>query len=125
MDSVFGSQRLTGALLDRRTQHVHILELNGEGYRLKQSKARRRRAAQLADEEAAADPETGGNHHRFLKAASCSTPTPQTGLVLLRPIRWILLQLGKGAWRVNVNRPWAVVVSAHMSSTTKKLIVVS
>src|SRR5580658_1228871 len=58
--SIFGSQRLTGALLDRLTHHVHILELNGESYRLKQSKARRRRAAQPSDEEAvAADPETG------------------------------------------------------------------
>jgi len=38
--SVFGSERLTGALLDRLTHHVHILEANGESYRLKQSKAR-------------------------------------------------------------------------------------
>jgi DNA replication protein DnaC len=36
--SVFGNQRLTGALLDRLTHHVHILELNGESYRLKQSR---------------------------------------------------------------------------------------
>jgi DNA replication protein DnaC len=58
--SVFGSQRLTGALLDRLTHHVHILELNGESYRLKQSKARRRRDPRPADEAtAAADPETG------------------------------------------------------------------
>ena len=35
---VFGSERLTGALLDRLTHHVHILEMNGESYRLKQSK---------------------------------------------------------------------------------------
>jgi DNA replication protein DnaC len=41
--SVFGNQRLTGALLDRLTHDVHILELNGESYRLKQSKARRAR----------------------------------------------------------------------------------
>jgi len=39
--SVFGSERLTGALLDRLTHHVHILEMNGESYRLKHSIARR------------------------------------------------------------------------------------
>jgi DNA replication protein DnaC len=39
--SVFGSERLTGALLDRLTHHVHILEMNGDSYRLKQSKARK------------------------------------------------------------------------------------
>ena len=40
--SVFASERLTGALLDRITHHVHILEMNGESYRLKQSRSRRR-----------------------------------------------------------------------------------
>src|SRR5215469_6184378 len=35
---VLGSERLTGALLDRLTHHVHILEMNGESYRLKNSK---------------------------------------------------------------------------------------
>jgi DNA replication protein DnaC len=55
--SVFGNQRLTGALLDRLTHHVHILELNGESYRLKQSKARRRQAAQPAKEIADTDDE--------------------------------------------------------------------
>src|SRR5271154_2943330 len=39
---VFGSERLTGALLDRLTHHVHILEMNGDSYRLKQSKRRQR-----------------------------------------------------------------------------------
>jgi len=38
---VMGSERLTGALLDRLTHHVHILEMNGESYRLKQSKRKR------------------------------------------------------------------------------------
>ena len=42
--SVFGSERLTGALLDRLTHHVHILEMNGDSYRLKQSKKRQSRA---------------------------------------------------------------------------------
>ena len=38
---VFGSERLTGALLDRLTHHVHILEMNGESYRLKHSRRAR------------------------------------------------------------------------------------
>ena len=33
---ILGSERLTGALLDRLTHHVHILEMNGESYRLAQ-----------------------------------------------------------------------------------------
>src|ERR1022692_2177354 len=37
---VFASERLTGALLDRLTHHVHILEMNGDSYRLKQRKRR-------------------------------------------------------------------------------------
>ncbi|MEE2987793.1 MAG: ATP-binding protein [Nitrospinota bacterium] len=35
---IFSSERLTGALLDRITHHVHILEMNGESYHLIQSK---------------------------------------------------------------------------------------
>ena len=38
---VLGSERLTGALLDRLTHHVHILEMNGDSYRLKASKQKR------------------------------------------------------------------------------------
>jgi DNA replication protein DnaC len=63
--SVLGSERLTGALLDRLTHHVHILTMNGDSYRLKQSAARR----QCNDAETAAeqnqptteiiDPDTG------------------------------------------------------------------
>ena len=34
----FDSERLTGALLDRLTHHVHILEMNGKSYRLKRSR---------------------------------------------------------------------------------------
>ncbi len=36
---VLGSERLTGALLDRLTHRVHIIEANGESYRLKEAKA--------------------------------------------------------------------------------------
>lgn len=38
---IFGSERLTGALLDRITHHVHILEMNADSYRLKQSRRKR------------------------------------------------------------------------------------
>lgn len=55
---VFGSERLTGALLDRLTHHVHILELNGESYRLKHSKSRRRTRSAPA-QELLVDPDTG------------------------------------------------------------------
>ena len=41
---VLGSERLTGALLDRLTHRVHIMEANGESYRLKDSKRRLGRA---------------------------------------------------------------------------------
>ena len=40
--STFGSERLTGALLDRLTHHVHILEMNGESFRLKHSRKHRK-----------------------------------------------------------------------------------
>jgi DNA replication protein DnaC len=38
---IFGSERRTGALLDRITHHVHILEMNADSYRLKQSRRKR------------------------------------------------------------------------------------
>ena len=47
--SVFGSERLTGALLDRLTHHVHILEMNGDSYRLASSQKRARKARAMAE----------------------------------------------------------------------------
>ena len=38
-----GNERLTGALLDRITHRVHIIEANGESYRLKDAKKRAKR----------------------------------------------------------------------------------
>jgi DNA replication protein DnaC len=40
---IMGNERLTGALLDRLTHRIHILEANGESYRLKESKQRLRK----------------------------------------------------------------------------------
>jgi len=40
---VLGSERLTGATLDRLTHRCHIIECNGESYRLQDAKRRRRR----------------------------------------------------------------------------------
>ena len=40
---VCGSERLTGAILDRLTHRVHILEANGESYRLRDAKRRQKR----------------------------------------------------------------------------------
>ncbi len=40
---VLGSERLTGAMLDRLTHRVHILEANGDSYRLKDAKSRLKR----------------------------------------------------------------------------------
>jgi len=61
--SVFGAERLTGALLDRLTHHVHILQLNGESYRLKASQSRQCRARTARQAAAAGlesdDPDTG------------------------------------------------------------------
>jgi DNA replication protein DnaC len=49
--SIFGSERLTGALLDRLTHHVHSLEMNGESYRLRQSRHRRRSSRSDASQQ--------------------------------------------------------------------------
>jgi DNA replication protein DnaC len=44
---VLGDERMAGALLDRLTHRVHVLEMNGESYRLKAG----RRAARITAEE--------------------------------------------------------------------------
>ena len=40
---VLGNERLTGALLDRLTHRVHIIEANGESYRLRHAKKKKQR----------------------------------------------------------------------------------
>ena len=41
---ILGNERLTGALLDRLTHRVHILEANGESFRLKEAKQRKKKS---------------------------------------------------------------------------------
>ena len=50
--AVLGSERLTGALLDRLTHCVHILPIEGESYRLAQSEVRHKRNPQTKGEHA-------------------------------------------------------------------------
>jgi len=52
---VFGSERLTGALLDRLTHHVHILEMNGDSYRLNQSKKQQKHLKETSSNQNAAN----------------------------------------------------------------------
>src|ERR1017187_6394068 len=85
---ILGSERLTGALLDRLPHHVHILEMNGESYRLKQSKRKRgappsslsaTRLSQLPLPAAANTPRGGGRlplrpKRAAFQAAQASAP---------------------------------------------------
>jgi len=62
--AVLGSERLTGALLDRLTHHVSILTMNGDSYRLRQSAGRQpavtaARAEQNQATDEIIDPDTG------------------------------------------------------------------
>ena len=49
---VLGSERLTGALLDRLTHRVHILEANGESFRFREAKRRLKARPPTASENA-------------------------------------------------------------------------
>ncbi|MFH1920164.1 MAG: ATP-binding protein, partial [Planctomycetota bacterium] len=48
---VLGSERLTGATLDRLTHRCHILETRGESYRLREAKRRRGKKSDQAQKE--------------------------------------------------------------------------
>ena len=53
---IFGCERLTGALLDRLTHRVHIIEANGQSFRLRESKRRLGK-----DDNSVADMENDGS----------------------------------------------------------------
>ncbi|GAI20264.1 unnamed protein product, partial [marine sediment metagenome] len=52
---VMGNERLTGALLDRLTHRIHILEANGESYRLRHSRRRSRKQSHLINQTPSTD----------------------------------------------------------------------
>ncbi len=73
--SVLGSERLTGALLDRLTNLVSILTMNGDSYRLKGSAGNRRAAATQAG--AARNQTTTIDPDKYEITKGCPpTPTP-------------------------------------------------
>jgi len=58
---VLGSERLTGATLDRLTHRCHIIETRGESYRLHDAKARTRRSKPTTDERSSNSPARATN----------------------------------------------------------------
>jgi len=56
---IFGCERLTGALLDRLTHRVHIIEANGPSYRLRQSKQRLGKRDAKTDDDSPEPEQTG------------------------------------------------------------------
>ena len=84
----FGSERLTGALLDRLTHHVHILEMNGESYRLKCS--RENAAAPAPDESRRPRSRARSRPHSSTRPAFCQScslyTSPQLALTFTLPL---------------------------------------
>ncbi|MBK8211438.1 MAG: ATP-binding protein, partial [Rhodospirillales bacterium] len=80
-DSVLGSDWLTGALLDRLTHHVHILTMNGDSYRLKQSAGRRRPATptdRAEQNQAIADTVNPGDRRNHRQALTLEAKADDT-----------------------------------------------
>lgn len=66
---ILGSERLTGALLDRLTHRVHLPEMDGNSFRLEESKCARQKAASTVP----CDSRRGGSPHgrsREIRSAS-------------------------------------------------------
>jgi hypothetical protein len=76
---VCGSERLTNAILDRLTHRVHILEANGESYRLRDSKWRLKGRKGQAKE---IDTPRGAGYI----GTGCRVLAPPPAAVLLRPL---------------------------------------
>jgi hypothetical protein len=69
MDIGVRVERLTGALLDRLTHHVHILEMNGDSFRLTSSRKRQKDKGRQNDL-------TKGGHRQRKSASAPLQPLP-------------------------------------------------
>lgn len=67
---VLGSERLTGATLDRLTHRCHIIETKGESYRLADAKGRSRRAKPSTPASADSAETTSQPHEAVADAAA-------------------------------------------------------
>ena len=86
---VFGSERLTGALLYRLTHHVHILEMNGDSYRLKRSRENRRLAG-----------------FRRTRRRIAAPPTPSPPVLVTPPLRPIYCRQSSRQWYTITPPQW-------------------
>ena len=88
----FGSERLTGALLDRLTHHVNILEMNGDSYRLAQSRGRKGIAINQGQDRLALAGQSAQAPASYIESAGtwapphswCQIQAPSSGQHLLR-----------------------------------------
>jgi hypothetical protein len=88
--NVFGSERLTGALLDRLTHHVHILQMNGDSYRLNQSNGERSATAAGLGSDSSGTAPAGRNAAAVVGGASRRL----SGWIRLQPLLRALPRLG-------------------------------
>jgi hypothetical protein len=76
--SVFGSGRLTGVLLDRLTHHVHILEMNGESFRLATARKVQRRTGHAPTATAKTTSEGDADPKLQIAAARVEPASPRS-----------------------------------------------
>lgn len=102
----FGTERLTGALLDRLTHHVTILEMNGDSYRLGQSRARKAEATTWSPVAGLAlRAKRHGTRQLFGERARHGAQHPDTGLVLRRHVAGFYSAVDKTAFIIT-SAPW-------------------
>jgi len=78
---ILGSERLTGALLDRLTHRCHILEANGDSYRLRQ--ARKQPQNRPAPKTSAPSGQTPNTITQSAPSGGCD----RDKLIILSPLR--------------------------------------